>query len=423
MKIFYLMSILFITGNVFAQEVVDKIVAIVDEEVILKSELDFRVAYAAAEKKLNPADPLLIKQVLDFMIEDKLLYAQAELDSIEVKDDEVEQQINYQLNYFITQYGSQEKLEEMYGMSTEKIKRTLRDDIRKNLMTQKLRADKFGDVDISRREVEDFYNTYKDSLGLIPEKFQLAHIFINPQASEKVKDNAKKFTQSLLDSIKNGADFAELAKKFSEDPGSAAQGGDLGFVKRGVFYPEFESVAFNLSQGETSGVVESPVGFHIIQMIERRGESIHSRHILVKPKKDDEADLNAIEFLQELRDSVMKNVNSFEYYASKYSDDKETAKFGGDLGLLEIQQLDKSLREQVYKLKEGEISFPKRLDVDKTVYGYHIVRLLKHTVEHKANLDMDYEDIRKIAEYEKRERLYTKWVAELKQRIFWEIKL
>lgn len=422
-KPIFLLMFAALNGVLFAQEIVDKIVAVVDEEVILKSELDFRVAYAAAEKNLNPADTSLIKQILNLMIEDKLLYAQAELDSIQVKDEEVDQQINYQLNYFISQYGSQEKLEEMYGMSIEKIKRTLKDDIRKNLMTQKLRNQKFGDVEVSRKEVEDFFTTYKDSLGMIPERFQLSHIFINPQASEKVKRVAKDLALALLDSIKSGVDFAQLAKKYSDDPGSAAQGGDLGYVKRGVFYPEFESVAFNLRDGETSGVVESPVGYHIIQLIERRGESIHTRHILVKPKKDDEADLTAIEFLQALRDSIIKNINTFEHYASNFSDDKETAKFGGDLGTLEVQQLDKSLRDQVYKLKEGEISFPKRLDLDKTTYGYHIIKLIKRTPEHKANIVQDYNDIKRIAEYEKRERLYYEWMEEIKQKIYWDIKI
>lgn len=405
-----------------AQQVLDKIVAVVDKDIILKSELDFRVNVDAAQKNLNPSDSTLRKRVLNQLIEEKLLYAQAELDSITVTDDQVKQQLDYQMNYFIQQYGSKERLEQAYGMSVEKLKRSLEDDVRKNLMAQMLQQKKFGDVTVSRKEVEEFYDSFKDSLGLIPERFTIAHIFINPQAGERVRNKAKAFAESLLDSLKHGADFAELAKKYSDDPGSASQGGDLGFVKRGVFYPEFEAVAFSLAPKQISGVVETPVGFHIIQLLERRGDEIHARHILIKIKSDEKADLDAINLLTDLRDSVNSGKNTFAYYAQKYSDDKETAKNGGLLGTFEESQLDKSLLDIIYKLKEGEISFPKRLDVNKSTYGYHIVKLVKRTPQHKASLDTDYDELKKLAEYYKKQKLYNEWMVELKDKIYWEIK-
>ncbi|MFA3781519.1 peptidylprolyl isomerase [Melioribacteraceae bacterium 4301-Me] len=420
-KIFFFFLV-FIACTIEAQEVLDKIVAVVDKDIILKSELDFRVNIEAAQKNLNPNDTTLRKQVLNQLIEEKLLYAQAELDSINVTDDQVKQQLDYQMNYFIQQYGSRERLEQAYGMSIEKLKRSLEDDVRKNLMAQMLQQKKFGDVTVSRKEVEDFYDTFKDSLGLIPERFTIAHIFINPKSGERVRNKAKNFAESLLDSLKHGADFAELAKKYSDDPGSASQGGDLGFVKRGVFYPEFEAVAFSLAPKQTSDVIESPVGFHIIQLLERRGDEIHVRHILIKIKSDEKADLAAIDLLNDIRDSVLSGKNSFAYYAKKYSDDKETAKNGGLLGTFEENQLDKSLLDIVYKLKDGEISFPKRLDVNKSTYGYHIVQLIKRTPQHKANLDTDYDELKRLAEYYKKQKLYKEWMAELKDKIYWEIK-
>jgi len=286
-----------------------------------------------------------------------------------------------------------------------------------------LKNQKFGQLDVTRREVKEFFETYQDSLGMISEKFEIAHIFVNPKSTDKLKLKSKLFAQSLLDSIKNGADFAELAKKVSEDPGSASAGGDLGFVKRGVFYPEFESAAFKLKEGELSEVIESPVGFHIIELIEKRGESIRTRHILVKPKSDDEADLNAIEKLSDIRDSINNNLNTFEYFASKYSDDKETANFGGLLGKFEVGQLDKSLLDQVYKLSEGEISFPKRLEVGNGEYGFHIVKLIKRVPAHKADLDLDYEEIKRIALFKKREKLISNWISEIKENIYWELRI
>jgi len=421
MKKIYLLFL--ICTSVYSQQVLDKIVAVVDNEIILKSELDFRANYEAAQRNMTAPDSAMLRNVLMQMIEEKLLYAQAELDSIVVSDDQVKSQLDYQINYFIQQYGSQEKLEQVYGMPVEKIKRVLRDDTRKNLMAQMLQQKKFGDVQVSRKEVEDFFDMYKDSLGIVPEKYEIAHIFQNPKTGERARKKALDLAKTLLDSLKKGADFAELAKKYSDDPGSAAQGGDLGFVKRGVFYPEFEAAAFSLAPNQLSGIVESPVGFHIIQMLERRGESIHTRHILIKMKSDDESDLKAIEFLNEIRDSIISGKNTFDYYAKKYSDDKESAKFGGVLGTFEANQLDKSIVDQIYKMKEGDISFPKRMELDRNTYGYHIVKLIKRIPQHKANLELDYNEIKRLAEYYKKQKLYKQWMDEIKEKIYWEIRL
>ena len=423
MKIKILFLIISCSVILSAQEVLDKIVAVVDDEIILKSELDFQVNLLAAQRNVNPASPSFKQNVLNSMIEEKLVFAQANLDSIVVTDEEVTQRINYQIDVFVQQYGSREKVEQIYGMSIEKIKRELRDEVRKNLMIQRLRDQKFSSIEASRREVEEFFNTYKDSIGIIPEKVKISHIYRNPKASEKAKQAAYNFAKALLDSLNEGADFSELAKKYSEDPGSASQGGDLGFVKRGVFYPEFESVAFSLEVGQTSGVVESPVGFHIIQLIEKRGESIHTRHILIKIKADDQADLKTIDFLSEIRDSIVKGYGTFDDYAKKYSEDKETAVFGGELGTFYLSQLDKTLLDVVSKLKEGEISFPRRIEYGPDNYGYHIVYLEERVPQHSADLEKDYTEIKKLADEYKKQDKYKEWIKELKGKIYWEVRL
>lgn len=419
----YLISLMIFAVSLFAQQVGDKIVAVVDNEIILKSDLDFRVYYETTQRKLNPQDPQIIRAILNQLIEEKLLYAQAELDSVNVTEDQINQRLDYQINLMMQQYGSKDRVEQLYGMPLEKIKRTIRDDIRKMLMADIVRDKKFSSVQVSRLEVEEFFNTYKDSLGVVPERYQIAHIFQNPKTGVRTKQKARELATMLLDSLKKGGDFAKLARQYSNDPGSASQGGDLGFVKRGVFYPEFEAVAFSMAPNQLSGIVESPVGYHIIQLLERRGESIHTRHILIKLKADDEADLKAIEFLNDLRDSIVRGVNTFEFYAKKYSDDKENARFGGELGTFEKNQLDKSLLDIIFKMKENDISFPKRLDIDATTYGYHIVKLIKRTPEHKADLEQDYAEIKRLAEYNKKQKLYTKWMDELREKIYWDIRL
>jgi len=422
-KSFLFVLIFTISQIIIAQETVEEIVAVVGDEIILKSELDYQVNFEAAQRGFSSTDASVRRKILEAMIGQKLLYAQSILDSIVVSDQEVDQQLDYQLNYFIQQYGSRERVEKAYGMTIDRIKREMRSDTRKQMMAERVKQQKFGNVDITRREVEGFYENYKDTLGLIPEKYDISHIFINPKASAKVKESSRKYAQSLLDSIKSGKDFAELAKKYSDDPGSKTQGGDLGTVKRGVFYPEFEAAAYSLKSGELSGVVESPVGFHIIQLIERKGEAIHTRHILVKIKNDSDSDLKAIELLTEIRDSINRGFKTFNYFANKYSDDKETSKFGGNLGAFEVGQLDKALLDQVNKLKVDEIGFPKRLEIDGTNYGFHIVKLNKRVPEHIANINQDFDEIKKLAQFQKREKLYQEFLEELKNNIYWKINI
>jgi peptidyl-prolyl cis-trans isomerase SurA len=423
MKVKIFAALMFLAGYCYAQEVLDKIVAVVDNEIITQSELDFQTNLLASRYGVSPDSPQLKKQTLNSMIEEKLAYAQANLDSIEVTDADVDKRIDYQIQLFIQQYGSKERVEQVYGMSIEKIKRELRDDVRKNLMVQKLREKNFGSVEATRKDVEDFFDKFKDSLGVIPEKVKIAHIFRSPKSSTEAKEKAKEFAQAILDSIKNGADFAEMAKKYSEDPGSSKEGGDLGFVKRGVFYPEFEAAAFALQPGQISDVVESPVGFHIIELIEKRGESIHARHILIKIKADEDADLKTIDFLTAVRDSIVQGDSTFAYYAKKYSEDKDTQPFGGDLGTFYINQLDKSVLDVVSKLKVGDISFPKRYEYSAGNYGYHIIYLEERIPQHAPDLDKDYADIKKLADEYKRQNEYQKWIESLKSKIYYDIRL
>ena len=420
---FFVFLLILASSVLYAQKAVDRIVAVVDNEVILQSELDYQVRLVAAQKKVDLETSGLQEQVLNQMVEEKLAYAQALLDSVQVTEDEINQKIDYQVQYFIQQYGSKEKVEQLYGMSIEKIKRTLEDPVKKQILVQRMEEKKFGDVDATRRDVESFFDTYKDSIGVIPEKVEIAHIFVTPKVTGKMNEKYKSLAQSILDSIKRGADFGEMAKKNSEDPGSASDGGDLGWVGKGVFYPEFEAAAFALKQGALSDIVESPVGFHIIQMLDKRGDKIHARHILIKIKKGDQADLSAIELLSSTRDSIIQGKGTFAEYAKKYSEDKETSAYGGDLGIFFLSQLDQNMLDIISKMKEGDISFPKRIDYGKGNYGYHIVLVKKRTPQHIAGLDTDYQEIKKLADQYKKQKLYDAWIKQLKDKIYWKIMI
>ncbi|MFN4111555.1 MAG: peptidylprolyl isomerase [Ignavibacteria bacterium] len=414
----------FLTSSIlFAQEVLDKVVGVVDNQFILLSELEFQTQLIAYQRKLNPNDPSLKKAVLNSLIEEKLMLAQAEIDSIKVTEDEVNRQLEFQIENFIQQFGSKEKLEQAYNRPIEKIRRELRDEIKNNILIQKVQDAKFGRLEVSRYEVEQFYNQFKDSIGLVPEEVQLSQIFIQAKLSEKDKEFLRNKLKAILDSIKNGGDFADFAKRYSEDVNTAKAGGDLGFVRRGLLVKEFEEVVFTMKEGEISDIIESPFGFHVAQLIERRGESVRVRHILLKLQSSPESEQKIIDFLNSIRDSIINGVNSFSYYARLYSEDKATAQFGGEMGKVPVAELDPDLRNLISKMKDGEISKPRKLVVSKDMYGYQLIYLEKRIPEHYPDLNLDYEKIAQLALYQKKQKVYRDLIEQLKKQVYWEIRL
>ncbi|CUS85754.1 Parvulin-like peptidyl-prolyl isomerase [Candidatus Kryptonium thompsonii] len=288
LKILFLMLVL---NLAYAQQkVLDRIVAIVGNEVILESDLNYQTYIFAIQNNLNPNDPNLKRYVLEEMINDKLILTRAIEDTIVVSDDEVDRQIEAQVQALVRQYGSERRLEEIYGMPLGRIKRELREDVKKRLMIEKLKQQKFGTLTVSGYEVEQFYNTYKDSLPEVPETVELYHIMMIPKPVDSVEQAIYQKAKSILDSIRAGGDFKYFAETYSDDKATAKDGGDLGWVRRGMFVKEFEEAVFRLQEGQISDVVRTQFGYHIIQLIERRGEQVHPRHILFKIPLTEESD-------------------------------------------------------------------------------------------------------------------------------------
>ncbi len=402
-------------------QTLDRIVAVVDNDLILDSELKAQVQFFVLNNKVDPNTPGLEAQVLQSMINEKLIVAKAIEDSVVVTDDEVKQQLDNLIQQRVKQFGSEKRLEEMYGMPISRIKRDYREEMRKNLLAQRLQQQKFGNEQVGRLEVEEFYNTFKDSLPRVSEEVELAHIMVKPKFTEQERAAARTKMQVLLDSIRAGVNFADLARRHSEDAGSAPQGGDLGFVRRGQFVPEFESAAFALGDSEVSGIVETELGFHIIQMLERRGDAVRVRHILLRIQRTKASDDAAIAFLDSLRARALAG-ESFAELAKKYSEDKESNLIGGDLGTFQLDQLDKAWQEPLAGVKDGEISKPARLPWG-NAYVYHIILLKKRTPPHTMTLDQDYHRIEALALNYKRTKDYQAWMDELKSKIYWQIRL
>jgi len=412
---------LLIPGALPAQTLVDRIVAVVDKEIITESELNERVTFLAVQNHIDPNQAGLRMQVLDGLVSEKLVLAQALIDSVEVTDDEVTRALDQQIANFVRQVGSEQRVEQMYGKSISRIKREYRNEIKNQLLVQKIRQQREAELTVTHREAEDFFISFKDSLPQVPEEFELNHIYIVPKPDTAVEAKTRMIMQSILDSIRTGGDFAVFAKRYSTDPGSAASGGDLGWEKRGVFVREFEETVFGMKEGEISNLVKTQFGFHIIQLLGRRGESVHARHILMKIDKGPASDSAAIDTLRVLRKRALAG-ESFSELAIKYSEDEDTKTIGGDLGTLTADQLQPDFAAQIKEIKAGEISEPLRTVVGSS-YGYHIIWMRKRTAPHIINLKDDFKRIEQLALYMKRNKQNAEWIDELKKTIYVNIRL
>jgi len=412
---------LLIPAALSAQTLVDRIVAVVDKEIITESELNERVTFLAVQNRIDPNQAGLRLQVLDGLVSEKLVLAQALIDSVEVTEDEVTRGLDQQIANFVRQVGSEQRVEQMYGKPISRIKREYRTEIKNQLLVQKIRQQREAAISVTHREVEDFFVSFKDSLPQVPEEFELSHIYIVPKSDTAVEIKTRIVMQSILDSIHAGRDFADFAKRYSTDPGSAASGGDLGWEKRGVFVREFEETVFGMKEGDVSSIVKTQFGFHIIQLLGRRGESVHARHILMKIEKGPASDSAAVDTLRVLRSKALKG-ESFAELASKYSEDEDTKTIGGDLGTLTADQLQPDFARQIKEMKAGEISEPLRTVVGSS-YGFHIVWMRRRTAPHAINLHDDFKRIEQLALYMKRNKQNAEWIDELKKTIYVDIRL
>lgn len=413
---------LWLAQGLLGQEIIDGIVAVVGDEIILKSELQQMAQFYAFQMGINPTEQkskfeILKKDILQNLIDDRILLTKAKEDTITVDDQKVEAELTNRIQSMIQQLGSEQQLEAQFGAPLKKIKRDNREEVRKMLVVRELQNKKFRGLQISRREVETFYETVKDSL---PEKrpmVKLNQILLQIHPGEASREEALNRIKAIQERLKQGEGFAELAKQYSDDPGTANRGGELGFVERGTLFPSFEEAAFKLDAGQNSDIVETPVGFHIIQMIEKRGDKINVRHILIRIEKSD-ADSKAVyEKLEKIRERAI-NGEDFHKLASECSEDSTTKAQGGELGWFALDDIQiEEFKNIVDTIKVGEISKPFQ-----TQFGYHIVKLDEKRGKRKYNLEEDYDDFKAKAFEAKMQKLRKQWIEELKKTIYIQIK-
>jgi peptidyl-prolyl cis-trans isomerase SurA len=402
-------------------QTIDKIVAVVGNEIITQSDVEGSMAVLAQQDpSLNINDPDVQSQIIDALINDKLIVMKAKEDSIVVSDEEIEQRMEFELSKLVQYYGSKSRLENVYGMSMDQLKAEIRDQIENKLLAERVSQQKFMDIKVTPREVEEFYNENIDSIPQLPDQVLIYHIVKNVEADIGAKEDIYELARSIRDSILQGGDFADFAARYSDDPQTAKSGGDLPWFAKGNLYREFEDAAFALDDNEISIPVETPFGFHLIQTLDKNKDSVRTRHILFKVGGTTDDDERAKQFLLDLKKRAEAG-EDFEELAKAYSDEAETKGFGGKLGRFMVSQIPQNLKDVVNKLPVKGISDP-ILYRTTPKKSFHIIYKKAYIESHKPDLEKDYEDLEIMAINYKQRTLYNDWIQQLRKEMYWEIK-
>ncbi|MCF8229084.1 MAG: peptidylprolyl isomerase [Bacteroidales bacterium] len=401
------------------EEIVDEISAIVGNNIILKSEIEAQYFQYRMQEGIKGSETTVKCSMMEDFLYQKLLLNQAEVDSIEVSDSEVELSMDQRLRYFISQFGSEEKLEEFYDKSILEIKEEMRELVREQMMVEEVQRNITTDVSITPSEVRSFYRKLpEDSIPYINAQVEVAQIVKYPPVSIEQKLLIKEKLKNIRERIISGESFKALAILYSEDPGSAKKGGELGFHGRGELYPEFEAVAFKLKKGEVSEILETKAGFHIIELLERRGDYVNVRHILLRVKPTPQDLVDAKNYLDSIADLIEKDSITFVSAVQKYSDDPNKNNAGMIINPAtgatkwDAEELDPQMFFVIDKLEVGEISKPVLYENEEGKQAYRILRLETRTKPHRANMREDYNALQEWALNRKKQNEIDRWIKE-----------
>lgn len=416
-----ILVVCFMTCFVFQgyTQLVDKVIAKVGSEYILLSEIEEEFAYA---KSKDPGVSDDIKCViLDNMIAQKLVIYHAKIDSVEITDAEVETQLDYRFESVLRQMNGDEAFfEEYYGASVAEMKERYRDDQKHKILAEKMQHKLISEIEITPKEVEKFFkNVPSDSLPYFKSEMEISEIVSLPLVNDVERQKALDKIKILREKVVNGTEtFADIATKNSQDPGSAARGGDLGFAKRGVYVPEFEATVFSLAKDEISDIIETEFGYHFIQLIERRGNSVRARHVLIKPEIT-QSDLDKTKILLDsVRQLITIDSLSFENAVKKYSVKSVPSYANGgrvknqnsNNTFFAADDLDPDTYFAIYDLKPGAISKPMLITMPDGKKAYRLIQLNSTSKPHKANLKEDFDKISNFAKESKKNEYFLNWL-------------
>ena len=425
LRIYACLLFVLIASAVGAQNnVLDEVVWVVGDEAILKSDVENERLNAQYENRRFDGDPYCV--IPEELAVQKLFLHQAEIDSVEVSDQEVLQRVEQRTSWLIDQFGSKEKLEEYYNKSYTQIREMLRDNIREGMRVQQMQQKIIGDIKLTPAEVRNYFSKLpKDSIPFVPTQVEVQIIELMPKISEKEIERVKAQLREYADRVNKGeTSFSILARFYSQDPGTAARGGEGGFTGRGELVPEFANVVFNLTDPKkVSKVFETEFGYHIAQLIEKRGDRVNYRHILLRPEVDKKDIDAALARLDSIGDDIRKAKFSFDDAATWLSQDKDTRNNHGLLAnpqnstsRFEMQQLASLISQDVAKVVEkmqiGEISKAFTMINSKGKEVCAIVKLKNRIDGHKATITEDYQRLKSMVTAKRSEEKIQKWIVE-----------
>ncbi|SIS52847.1 peptidylprolyl isomerase [Belliella pelovolcani] len=412
-------------------QVLDRIVAKVNNYILLESDVQKTYLEAIASSQQGFEAPTRC-DIFESMLINKLMVAKAEIDSVVVSDAEVMIQADQRFNMMMAQLGGDENtLVEVYGKTSEQLKSEITDALREQMIVQRMQGKITEGLTVSPAEVRRFFNSIpKDSLPFFSAEVTVGQIVRKPEVNEKAKTEVANFLSGLKQQLMDGtSDFATLARQYSQDPGSAIQGGELGFFRRGELAPEYEATSLALKPGEISDPVETMFGFHMIQLLERRGNTFNTRHILIKPEPSEDDIKRTERYLDSLRNVILDGKIEFAKAAKEYSEDRETSDNGGffaDPGSgsnrLTLRTLDDPvLYFTLDSMKIGSITPPMRFEDPREGTKVRVLFYKERFPAHRANLNDDYEKLKAATRRKKEDELLGKWFVTAKEDVYIDI--
>ena len=406
-------------------QTLEEIVAVVGDYIITKSELETEYLQSFQETEFFPGD--LKCEILSQLIVQKLFLHKGEVDSIDISEDFIESEVDRRIKYYSYQIGGEKNFEKYLGKSVAEYKNIIRPKVKEQLMTQQVREKLMADIKVTPTEVRQFfYNIPQDSIPVVPTEVELSQVVLKPKANFFAKDYAKEKLAKIREEIIAGNySFEFAARSNSEDPGSAVNGGELGYFGRGMMVREFEKLAFRLPPDSISEIFESDYGYHILKVIDRKGETVNARHILIKPLIV-ESDKRAAKLLADsLINELKKGTTTLCEVAKNYSSDQNTSEFCGyfvnpnnQLQQIPLDALDPEAKSQVavLKPKEYSTSFRSQMMDGTTVYKFYYLNSL--IPEHTANLKDDYQKIHDAAKSDKEQKEIINWANKYKESVY-----
>jgi peptidyl-prolyl cis-trans isomerase SurA len=412
--------LLFFYGMLFSQQpiVLDEIAAVVDDEIVLLSDVVLSANALAAQENVDPyKSPSKYKNLLlrsvESMIEQLVIIKMAEIDSVMVLEKDVERALERQIQNIISQTGSEEAAEQVLGRKISDFKRSYKNDMKGKLIAEKYTGELTRNIEITRLEVEDFFKTYKDSIPSFPKRHKVRHILIQITPSEESMKKTELKAFNILEEINKGLSFEEAAKKYSEDFASKDNGGYLGFVPRGTFVKEFEKVAFTLSINTISKPIKTQFGFHIIEVLERSGEKVGVRHILLQTEVVDEDKTKTYKIVSDLSKKISTK-NNFVSIAKEYSKDETTKDNGGLLGWINTDTYQvEELSSVIKNIPENTCSTPILTD-----FGYHLLWIDEIEEGGLPTIEKNWIKLEQLALNKKKSDWYSNWIEKIKTKVY-----